>query len=154
MTCHMIQVTINVLDVNDNDPQFVPVTMPLRISEMAPRGTVVTTLTATDDDEGSNANIIMNIVSVTPSRDNTHGKFYYSLLIHCHLFYLIEPFGIDTVSLTGLANLTITSSLDREVTPLYTVTVRAADMGNPVRSSLMVSINHYQYNYFPMVINC
>lgn len=154
MTYHTIQVAISVLDVNDNDPQFVPVTMPLRISEMGAEGMVVTTLTATDGDEGTNADIIMSIVSVTPSRGSAHGQFYYSLLIHCHLFYQIGPFRIDLVSLTGLSNLTIASSLDREVTPLYTVTVRAADMGSPVRSSLMVSINHCQYNYYPMIINC
>ena len=61
-----MQVIINVLDVNDNDPQFEPVTMPLRINENGTIGTVVVTLTATDDDEGSNANIIISIVSVSP----------------------------------------------------------------------------------------
>ena len=61
-----MQVIINVLDVNDNDPQFIPVTMPLRINENDTLGAVVVTLTATDNDEGSNANIIISIVSVTP----------------------------------------------------------------------------------------
>ena len=61
-----MQVIINVLDVNDNDPQFIPVTMPLRINENDTLGSVVVTLTATDNDEGSNANIIISIASVTP----------------------------------------------------------------------------------------
>ena len=59
--------TINVVDVNDNDPQFVPITMPLRISEDDAEGMIVTTLTATDNDEGSNADVIITIVSVTPN---------------------------------------------------------------------------------------
>lgn len=59
--------TINVVDVNDNGPQFVPITMPLRISEDAADGMIVTTLTATDNDEGSNADVIITIVSVVPN---------------------------------------------------------------------------------------
>ena len=59
--------TINVVDFNDNDPQFVPITMPLRISENDTQGMIVTTLTATDNDEGSNADVIITIVSVTPN---------------------------------------------------------------------------------------
>ena len=59
-----------------------------------------------------------------------------------------------TISFSGLANLNITRSLDREVTPLYTVTVRAADMGSPVRSSLMVSIKSLPLQLLLMIINC
>ena len=61
---------INVVDVNDNDPLFVPITMPLRISEMDAQGMVVVTITATDNDEGSNADIIISIVSITPNNSN------------------------------------------------------------------------------------
>ena len=41
--------------------------MPLRISENDTQGMIVTTLTATDNDEGSNADVIITIVSVTPN---------------------------------------------------------------------------------------
>ena len=63
----MIQVTIDILDVNDNAPQFEPIAMPLRISEMAAQRMVVATLTATDNDIGSNAVIIFSIVSIIPN---------------------------------------------------------------------------------------
>lgn len=67
MTCQLVQVIIiNVIDVNDNDPQFEPVTMPVIISETAVQGTGVVTLTATDDDVGTNANVTISIFSVTP----------------------------------------------------------------------------------------
>lgn len=66
----MLQVTINVIDVNDNDPQFSPITFPLRINEMNAVGMVVTALTATDNDEGSNADIRISIVSVSPNNPN------------------------------------------------------------------------------------
>ena len=59
--------TINILDVNDNAPQFEPIEMPLRISQMGAQGMVVATLTATDNDEGSNAVIIFSIVSIMPN---------------------------------------------------------------------------------------
>ena len=62
--------TINVVDVNDNDPQFVPITIPLRISEVDAQGMIVVTLTANDIDEGSNADIIISIVSIIPNNSN------------------------------------------------------------------------------------
>ena len=70
MISHILQVTVNVIDVNDNDPHFLPVTMPLLISEMDAVGMVVVTLTATDSDEGSNADVIIDIVGITPNNPN------------------------------------------------------------------------------------
>ena len=54
----------------------------------------------------------------------------------------IEPFRIDPVGLSGIANLTVNSVLNRETTPLYNIVTRAIDMGTPARSTEMVSISY------------
>ena len=52
-----VNVTINVLDINDNDPIFGTSMLTAGVLDIATLGTVVTTLQATDDDAGSNAEI-------------------------------------------------------------------------------------------------
>ena len=58
---------INVVDVNDNSPQFSPLASTPTISEGADLGTVVVNLTATDIDEGPNANVIITITNIAPN---------------------------------------------------------------------------------------
>ena len=52
-----VNVTINVLDINDNDPTFGASILTAGVLDIANPGTVVTTLQATDDDAGSNAEL-------------------------------------------------------------------------------------------------
>ncbi|KAM4621310.1 protocadherin gamma-A2-like [Polymixia lowei] len=59
-----MQILITVLDANDNAPVFTQPIYKASIREGAPLGTVVTTVTATDADHGSNGRIIYSISSI------------------------------------------------------------------------------------------
>ncbi|XP_023814917.1 protocadherin gamma-A10 isoform X20 [Oryzias latipes] len=65
-------ITIYVLDANDNAPVFLQPIYKAAIKENSPAGTVVTTVTATDSDEGSNGKIAYSFSSVL---DNARGLF-------------------------------------------------------------------------------
>uniref|UniRef100_A0A8C4GJG0 Cadherin domain-containing protein n=1 Tax=Dicentrarchus labrax TaxID=13489 RepID=A0A8C4GJG0_DICLA len=67
-----MQILITVLDVNDNAPVFTQPIYKASINENAPVGTVVATVTATDEDHGSNGRITYSISSVL---DNARGLF-------------------------------------------------------------------------------
>ncbi|XP_056151429.1 protocadherin gamma-A2-like [Lampris incognitus] len=67
-----MQILITVLDANDNAPVFTQPTYKASIRENAPIGTVVTTVTATDADHGSNGRISYSISSLL---DYSRGKF-------------------------------------------------------------------------------
>lgn len=54
---------MNVTDVNDNSPQFPPDLQPLDIEENRGIGSIVTRLTATDADRGSNALLSYSILN-------------------------------------------------------------------------------------------
>ena len=64
---HNTQVIIDVVDINDNSPQFSPLVSSPTVSEGAQQGTVVFNLTATDIDEGSNADVIITITNIAPN---------------------------------------------------------------------------------------
>ena len=53
-----------------------------------------------------------------------------------------------------MANLTVNSELNREAIPLYTVVVRASDMGDPVLSSLLVSVYVRMYVVYKQSLAC
>ena len=67
-----MQILISVLDVNDNAPVFTQSVYKASIKEGAPLGTVVTTVTATDADDGANGKITYSISSML---DHTLGIF-------------------------------------------------------------------------------
>ncbi|KAK6486696.1 protocadherin-16-like [Huso huso] len=94
--------SVQVIDVNDEAPQFQEVEFEAQISENQHAGTSVLTVTATDCDQGSNGFV-------------TYGGI------------VEDGFTIDQA--TGVV--TATRALDREVQDRYTVTVYAKDGGLP-----------------------
>ncbi|XP_044514023.1 cadherin-19 [Gracilinanus agilis] len=94
---------IKVLDINDNQPEFLDGPYETSIPEMSPEGTSVIQVTATDNDDpshGKNARLIYSIL---------RGRPYFS----------VEP-------TTGV--LRISSQMDREAKDQYLVVVQATDM--------------------------
>uniref|UniRef100_A0A672LHY1 Protocadherin Fat 1-like n=1 Tax=Sinocyclocheilus grahami TaxID=75366 RepID=A0A672LHY1_SINGR len=101
------KVIINVIDVNNNAPEFKQTSYKASIDENMPIGTSVLTVKATDLDSGENGYVTYSIANVNP-----------------------QPFVIDYFS--GV----ISSSeiLDYELMPrIYTLKVRASDWGSPFR---------------------
>ncbi|KAK1169607.1 hypothetical protein AOXY_G8441 [Acipenser oxyrinchus oxyrinchus] len=94
--------SVQVIDVNDEAPQFQEAEFEAQISENQDAGTSVLTVTATDCDQGSNGFV-------------TYGGI------------VEDGFTIDQA--TGVV--TATRALDREVQDRYTVTVYAKDGGLP-----------------------
>ncbi|XP_007487832.2 cadherin-19 isoform X1 [Monodelphis domestica] len=94
---------IKVLDINDNQPEFLEGPYETSIPEMSPEGTSVIQVTATDNDDpshGNNARLIYSILQ---------GRPYFS----------VEP-------TTGVIR--ISSQMDREAEDQYLVVVQATDM--------------------------
>ncbi|XP_016363179.1 protocadherin Fat 4-like [Sinocyclocheilus anshuiensis] len=104
-----VDVTIYLLDVNDNSPL---ITTPSTVSfpENAPLHSVVTVIQATDADAGSNGEVVFNFESAEE-----------------------QPFSIN--SLTGVVYLK--KPLDRETKDVLTVTVNVKDKGVPPLFSSM-----------------
>ena len=96
------EVTVRVVDRNDNDPVFTEATYEARVKENVPEGTPVRTVVATDADSGPNAKISYSI------RNGTEWIF-----------------GIDRDS--GL--IYTTGRLDRERRAVYRLEVVAVDEG-------------------------
>ncbi|XP_029297668.1 protocadherin alpha-8-like isoform X3 [Cottoperca gobio] len=102
------EIIINVLDINDNIPTFTKTLYKTSITENAPLGTTVVTVTATDADEGTNK----DIVYLLNSKDQDH---------------VLDIFEID--SETGI--ITVKGKIDFETNPAFEIRVQAADKGQP-----------------------
>ena len=109
-------VTINVLDVNDNPPEFSPLTFtpPLVIPENMSTGVTIESVTATDPDTGTNGLVMYRVYS-TPLVLSNVGSGVSSG----------EPFSV--VNDNGGAVLSLIASLDRETVSEYIVTIEATD---------------------------
>jgi len=101
-----INVTVNVLDINDNNPTFGIDEVTAGVLVTAPIGTVVTTLRATDSDDGDNARV------------------RYEKQLGDMTFIIMEN---GTVTLNG--------TLDFNTQVFYNYTVRVWDFGSPPRFS-------------------
>nr|ABL75856.1 protocadherin 2A16 [Takifugu rubripes] len=103
-----LNVSIIVLDNNDNRPQFTKDTYQVEIYENVPVGTTVTKVSAIDPDEGAN------------------GEIEYSLseAIHQKIYNLFE---LD--SLTG--QIKLKGMLDYEESETYKLDIEASDKGTP-----------------------
>ena len=102
-------VQVNVFDVNDNAPKFLPLPSNITVSEDVSVPLELLRFRARDADQGTNGNILYSLV---PSTDS-------------------NVFSID--SLRG--TLTLVASLDRDVQEQYTVTVTARDEAQPPLST-------------------
>lgn len=100
--------TVTVLDANDFNPVFDPNRYSVSVPEMAPIGTPVLTLRATDADSGTNANLIYSIADP----------------INMNVFEVNETSGV--ISVAGV--------LDFETIRVYSFRVIVADQGLPSRN--------------------
>ncbi|KAM3866659.1 protocadherin alpha-4-like [Diretmus argenteus] len=107
-----LQLTVNVLDANDNVPTFSKSLYKVRVSENADPGSVVIKLNATDLDEGMN------------------GKLVYSFIKRGN----IDPSDIFEIN-SETGEITVKGLLDYETTPAYEVRVQAMDRGQSPRSA-------------------
>uniref|UniRef100_A0A087X3Y7 Cadherin domain-containing protein n=1 Tax=Poecilia formosa TaxID=48698 RepID=A0A087X3Y7_POEFO len=103
-----VTVTLDVLDSNDNRPAFNKEIYQIEIQENALVGTTLTTLNATDPDEGTNGEIEYNLSKTLPR------KAY-------------EVFRLDSVS----GAITLENALDFEDSDTYKLDVQASDKGQP-----------------------
>ncbi|MBN3304009.1 FAT3 protein, partial [Amia calva] len=112
----LVNVTITVLDINDNPPVFERRDYLATVPEDVSLGTAVLTIYAASKDIGTNAEMYYSIRS-----GNEHGKF------------LIDP-------LTG--TISISKNLDYEMCKDYFLTIEARDGGTPPLSAVTtVNIN-------------
>ncbi|XP_053381635.1 protocadherin Fat 4-like [Mercenaria mercenaria] len=102
------QLTIMLLDVNDNHPDFVGLPYNINVSENAQDNTILLTIQATDKDEN-------RIISYSINRSST------------------ESISFDIDQVTGV--LTKIGPLDRETTSPVTLHITATDNGVPPLSS-------------------
>ena len=102
-------VLIEVLDINDNAPELLVTSLLLSIPEDAPLGTVITLISITDRDVGSNAQVTCSLTPHVPFKLVSTFKNYYSLVLD--------------------------SSLDREKVSEYALTLIAKDRGSPSLST-------------------
>ncbi|KAM9730013.1 protocadherin alpha-10 isoform 11-T11 [Dama dama] len=102
-------VLIEVLDINDNAPELLVTSLLLSIPEDAPPGTVITLISVTDRDIGSNAQVTCSLTPHVPFKLVSTFKNYYSLVLD--------------------------SSLDREKVSEYALALIAKDGGSPALST-------------------
>ncbi|XP_061429124.1 LOW QUALITY PROTEIN: cadherin-2 [Lethenteron reissneri] len=108
-----VDLVINVIDMNDNRPEFATPVFQGSVAEGSPPGTPVMTVTASDKDDALSANgmIRYKIMSQVPK------------MPFDHMFTINNATGVIS---------TIAAGLDRERTPQYMLVVQASDMeGDP-----------------------
>ncbi|XP_036404256.1 protocadherin alpha-8-like [Megalops cyprinoides] len=107
-----LQITVNVIDVNDNTPAFSSSLFKVRVSENIPPGTSIITLNATDMDEGINSEILYSFVQ--------HGN--------------VNPMDIFSIN-QDTGEITTKADLDYEENAAFELRVQARDKGLPPRST-------------------
>ncbi|XP_044772988.1 protocadherin alpha-1-like [Neomonachus schauinslandi] len=107
-----VQLLITVLDVNDNTPLFAQAVYRVHLLESTANGTLVTTLNASDADEGVNGEIVFSFGSDVPLN-------------------IQKNFKIDSNS----GEIRLVGRLDYEETKSYEIQVKAVDKGNPPMSN-------------------
>lgn len=120
-------ITVIVSDVNDNKPETMPLTF-ASIPENVPTGTGVITVVCTDADQGINAEVDLQILSVLQYNENGN------LDITTAMLFNINPLnGVVTVS----------GDIDFEVAQHYKLSILCSDHGTPslsTQSTLFVEV--------------
>ncbi|XP_077997938.1 protocadherin Fat 4-like [Glandiceps talaboti] len=116
-----MDILVNILDINDNAPDFNPSSYTCDIMENTPPGKEFLQVSATDPDEGLNGTIEFSITDGNDGND----------------FAIDEDSGVIVLS----------NSVDRERQPQYVLTIMAKDKGLPPQSSSTdVTINLLDIN--------
>lgn len=110
-----VTVRIEIIDVNDNAPQWPEDPIKIEISEVTPVGKIIYNFTASDADAGSNGELNFNIMSCLPFNKNA--------------------FNLDP--LTG--SLTLTSPLDYELLKEYWLIIEATDLAPNITERMVTS---------------
>ena len=109
------EVLIEVIDENDNDPEFSQMFYQVQIPESTPFGSQILILEATDIDSGTNSELVYSI---------TH---------------LDVPSSFTINQTTGAISTNMTFDL-RGITSSYEISVRVADRGNPLPRSDVTTV--------------
>ncbi|XP_043461123.1 protocadherin-like wing polarity protein stan isoform X2 [Leptopilina heterotoma] len=127
---------VNVLDVNDHEPNFEWPEYEASVRESVPVGSTVVVVKATDKDSGRNAEVEYAIISTT-------GGGITSLMEDSSTFRIDSRTGVVSTR----------SALDREKTEVYTVILRASDLATPpsarksATTTLVVRVSDDNDNY-------
>lgn len=100
------QISVRVLDTNDNSPTFDQSTYRVQLREDSPPGTLVVKLNASDPDEGSNGELRYSLSSYTSDRER-------------------QLFSIDA----STGEVRVSGALDYEEASSYQIYVQATDRG-------------------------
>ena len=100
----MVRVDITVLDVNDNTPRFQQNIYSADISLDAPVGSLVSTVSATDDDVGVNAQLTY---SLAESNDNTY--FQVCRLLRVYVYNSVTQYNSTIAALLASVYLAFSS---------------------------------------------
>ncbi|XP_059140179.1 protocadherin alpha-4-like [Physella acuta] len=112
-----LAVTVNVLDVNDNSPQFNSTAFNFTVQETADIGTLVGVISASDKDADENGKVSYQFSSLTSSK-------------------VLQTFNLDPTS----GAITVKVSLLYESLEKFQAVVEAKDQGSPARTSQAVLI--------------
>ncbi|XP_028271940.1 protocadherin alpha-3-like isoform X10 [Parambassis ranga] len=107
-----LQVKVNVLDVNDNPPIFTKSLYKVQVVENANIGTPLLTMSATDLDEGANAQIIYSFTE--------RGRLH-----------IDDKFALNE----NTGEIIVKGNIDYEESRAYEIRVQARDKGTPPRSA-------------------
>ncbi|XP_069510287.1 protocadherin gamma-A6-like isoform X46 [Ambystoma mexicanum] len=110
------QIRVTVLDANDNAPVFNQSVYKISILENVPKGTVVTTITATDKDQGVHSELTYSFNKITEN--------------------ILQTFQVD--SKTGV--ISVLKSPDFEGSENYEFEVQATDGGSLSRCKVLVEV--------------
>uniref|UniRef100_A0A671QDH7 Cadherin domain-containing protein n=1 Tax=Sinocyclocheilus anshuiensis TaxID=1608454 RepID=A0A671QDH7_9TELE len=122
------RVQVNVLDVNDNEPEITITSSPKPVPEDASAGTMVALINVKDLDSGVNGNVTLGISPDTPFKLKPTFSNHYALVTD--------------------------SQLDREKFPSYNIELKASDAGSPpLVSSKLITVNILDVNDNPPVFS-